>query len=203
MASLFLDTSSNICFGLLNEELEWSSFHVHKEVKASKALHQMIYDLLKERGTSMKDIRELFYLSGPGSYTGVRVAQGLNETLELQGVKTLSCRHFDLPKLTGEKSGLFVSRAFKGETFVHEWDENSEGQKLIEEKKAQELLSSSRKRGIKSYTSEPDFYKECLSTYDCLRNDSKKIFGLMRERNLKSDVFYYRNLQDEFSKGKA
>ncbi len=203
MASLFLDTSSNICFGVLDEELSWSSFHFHKEIKASKALHQMVYDLLGELGLDIKNIKKLFYLSGPGSYTGVRVAQGFAEVLELQGVSTLSCRHFELPGLLGVNAGAFISRAFKGEAFIYEWGALGQKQKLVKEPETPTILSIYKEQGLKLYTSEPDFYKEALSTYDLLQNNSQTIFSEMEKRNLKTSVFYYRDLQDEFRKGKA
>lgn len=45
MNSLFLDTSNQICIGLLSEDFEWIEFKIIKEKKASKALHGLIQDI--------------------------------------------------------------------------------------------------------------------------------------------------------------
>ena len=103
MNSLFLDTSNQICIGLLSEVFEWIEFKIIKEKKASKALHGLIQDILTTHRLELDEIKNIFYISGPGSYTGVRVAHGLCEVLQWQSFDVYSCRHFDIPKL---KKGL-------------------------------------------------------------------------------------------------
>lgn len=202
MASLFLDTSQKVTFGILDEDYQWLRFHISEDTKASKVLHLLIHEALEELGFELSALNEIFYLTGPGSYTGVRVAQGFVEILEWQGFEAYSCRHFDIPLILGRKRGAFVSKAFKQEAFLYEWDGESHKQKLMPEELARERISNLAGEGVACFSSEQDFYKECLSTYDLIENQPSTLFANMKKRKMKSDVFYYRNLEEEFTKGK-
>lgn len=202
MASLFLDTSNKVTFGVLGDDLNWLKYYSSEDLKASKVLHSLVNEALEELGIELKNLNEIFYLTGPGSYTGVRVAQGFAEILQWQGHETYSCRHFDIPALLGKESGVFVSRAFKQETFFYEWENAQSRQGLMPEALAVEDLKSHAQKAIACYTSEPDFYKDCVSTYDLIQQNPQALFGALRERKMKSEVFYYRDLEEEFSRGK-
>lgn len=196
MNSLFLDTSNHICIGLLSEDFEWIEFKIIKEKKASKALHGLIQDLLTTHRLELDEIKNIFYISGPGSYTGVRVAHGLCEVLQWQSFDVYSCRHFDIPKLLGVSKGSFASKAFKREIFLYNWNEGQADQSLIPEDK----LDTSSKE---FYTCDVDSFPNFHSTYKLIEHHSQKLFSLMLENSLKSEVFYYRSLDEEFTKSKS
>lgn len=199
MSSLFLDTSDKVVFGALDEELNWLFFRSAQDRKASKSLHALIYQSLQEIGLELADIKDVFYISGPGSYTGVRVARGFAELVEWQGAKSYACRHFDVPALLGHDEGLFVAQAYKQEVFTRRWSGESFEQELVAQLRIEELLSST---SLPVYTSEPEIFGDALSTHSMIEQRPAKLFGAMRSRRLKTDVFYYRELDEEFSKGK-
>ncbi|MBC75322.1 MAG: hypothetical protein CME64_04835 [Halobacteriovoraceae bacterium] len=195
MSSLFLDTSNQICIGLLNKDLEWVEFKIIKEAKASKALHGLIQEILNAHNLDLKSIENVFYMSGPGSYTGVRVAHGLCEVLKWQSMKVFSCRHFDIPTILNIPRGLFVSKAFKKEIFIYEWENDTTEQRLIPE---DELVECGN-----AFTCDPESFPGLQSTYDLIKERPKEIFSRMLGRSMNSEVFYYRTLDQEFKKSKS
>lgn len=202
MASLFLDTSNQVTFGLLDEDLEWLTFQILEDKKASKVLHSLIYEALTEYDLEIGELEQVFYLAGPGSYTGVRVAQGFAEVLRWQGMSTFSCRHFDVPKLLGHEKGVFVSKAFKEEAFLYKWEGENSEQKLIRESSALELIADLEADGNSCFTSEPENFSGSISTFELIEKSPSSLFGEMKKRGMLNDIFYYRSLEEEFSKGK-
>ncbi|MEX1099125.1 MAG: hypothetical protein WEB87_01795 [Bacteriovoracaceae bacterium] len=202
MSSLFLDTSNKIVYGLLSDDFEWITLKSVQEKKASRALHALVFECLEENSSDIKDLNHVFTLSGPGSYTGVRLAQGFVEVLEWQGFDAFSCRHFDIPRLLGVSQGAFISRAFKQEAFIYQWEGSNQQQRLEPEINAARQIKELLKKGVPCFTSEPGLYNECVSTYDLLEKEPKNLFSLLKANKVKSEVFYYRNLEQEFQKEK-
>lgn len=198
MSSLFLDTSDQIVFGVLSETHEWLAYRAGEGKKASKVLHALILETLEELGLETRDLKDMFFIAGPGSYTGVRVAKGLAEILEWQGVGVYSCRHFDVPVLLGENKGVFVSRAFKKEVFWRQWEGKTFEQKLLPENDLKAALSET---DLPCFSSETGLFERCSSTHSLIKRNPKELFGQLSRKNMKSEVFYYRKLEEEFTKG--
>lgn len=201
MSSLFLDTSNKITYGLLDDSLNWVRYESNEDAKASKVLHSLVYDLLSENNLDIKKLDEIFYLSGPGSYTGVRVAQGFSEIIDWQNVDVYSCRHFDLPRILGKSEFYFISKAFKQEYFLYHFKEGGEIEKLVKEDEGNLIIKEITEKSIPLYSSEESFYNIAQSTYDLIKENSNKIFETMKSQKMKSEVYYYRSLDQEFKRG--
>lgn len=74
---LYLDTSSKTCILKLDDKTyEWEA----KKELAEKLL-KYIEDKLKENGKSWQDLEEITFMSGPGSFTGLRIGAAIVNTL--------------------------------------------------------------------------------------------------------------------------
>lgn len=90
MISLFLDTSSNyLTLGLIKDNQVLKTIHELLANNLSKITLSRIDELLKEYNYQASDIDEIVCVSGPGSFTGLRIgitiaktyAYGLNKKL--------------------------------------------------------------------------------------------------------------------------
>lgn len=74
---LYLDTSSDICIVKLDEKAyEW---HAGKEL--AEKLLKFLHDKLQENGQDFQDLTEITFMSGPGSFTGLRIGAAVVNTL--------------------------------------------------------------------------------------------------------------------------
>ncbi|MBQ6354919.1 tRNA (adenosine(37)-N6)-threonylcarbamoyltransferase complex dimerization subunit type 1 TsaB [Candidatus Saccharibacteria bacterium] len=74
---LYLDTSNPTCILKLDDKTyEWEA---GKEL--AEGLHQFIYDKLRENGSTWQDLTEIIFMSGPGSFTGLRIGAAVVNTL--------------------------------------------------------------------------------------------------------------------------
>ncbi|MBR3144005.1 tRNA (adenosine(37)-N6)-threonylcarbamoyltransferase complex dimerization subunit type 1 TsaB [Candidatus Saccharibacteria bacterium] len=74
---LYLDTSTpNTILKLDDKTYEWESGH-----DLAEKLLQFIHDKLAENNKDFKDITEIEFMSGPGSFTGLRIGATVVNTL--------------------------------------------------------------------------------------------------------------------------
>lgn len=74
---MFLDTSTMTAKLKLNEkEYEWEGGR-----EMAEGLHRFIFEKLKENGADWKDISEIHFFSGPGSFTGLRIGAAIVNAL--------------------------------------------------------------------------------------------------------------------------
>ena len=74
---LFLDTSSPKTILKLNDKVyEWDSGR-----DLAEKILQFLKDKLEENGKTFKDISEITFMSGPGSFTGLRIGATVVNTL--------------------------------------------------------------------------------------------------------------------------
>ena len=98
MTHLLIDTTQKIFIGLLDENHKWIENKAIETAKSSSILHKEVYDLLRKYNTNIQSIKSLFYCSGPGSYTGMRVADGFAKVVEFSEIPyaQISRRHQNL-----------------------------------------------------------------------------------------------------------
>ena len=74
---LYLDTSMKKTIQKLDDTTyEWDSGH-----DLAEKLLSFIKDKLKENGKSWQDLEEITFMSGPGSFTGLRIGASVVNTL--------------------------------------------------------------------------------------------------------------------------
>jgi tRNA threonylcarbamoyladenosine biosynthesis protein TsaB len=74
---LYLDTSTNICHLKIDRKsYEWDAGR-----EMAEGLLKFIHDKLLENNADWKDISEIVYFSGPGSFTGLRIGAAVVNAL--------------------------------------------------------------------------------------------------------------------------
>lgn len=74
---LYLDTSTNTCILKLDDQTyEWESYH-----EMAEKIFTFIHDKLQENHADWQDISEITYMSGPGSFTGLRIGAAIVNAL--------------------------------------------------------------------------------------------------------------------------
>lgn len=197
-ANLYIDTSEHLIIGLLDQDFQWIEYLDTNERKGSGVIHGLIHEMLKRAQVSMDDIQDIFMLSGPGSYTGMRLGEGVAQVLEMEGRKIYSTYHFDLPALTGVKSGAWLSKAFKGELFIHHWNGEEENQALISEEDLQQKITE---LGVENscYTHVPEgIFEGFKSTVEIMKENVSTLCSHLKEKDIRKDPYYYRPLEKEF-----
>lgn len=192
--SLFLDTSAFIQVGLLDQSNNWLSYELIKNKKGSQILHGLIFELLKSKSLSIKDIKRLVVANGPGSYTGIRLAEGLAQVLEIEGIEVINFYHFEVPSFLDSQDYRFVASAFKNEFFCYQRRNEEVEQFLISKEDFLELKDNSRTFHIGDDVAGRTFN----STYDLFSNQSVAIFSKVIERSTRNKPFYFRPLEKEF-----
>ena len=90
-----------------------------------------MHRLLEANSLSLNEIDEVFLINGPGSYTGIRISEGVGQVLELADKKIYSFHHFIVPQTLGIEKGHWVSNAFKGEYFIYSWESANSKKELV------------------------------------------------------------------------
>lgn len=74
---LYLDTSTPVCILRLDDkEYRWESGR-----DLAEDLHAFLRDKLTENGKTWNDISEIVFMSGPGSFTGLRIGASVVNAL--------------------------------------------------------------------------------------------------------------------------
>ena len=178
MHSLFLDTTSGLILGLLDESFHWLDYEVNKDNRPSEIIHSKIFYLLNKFYLDFQNIR-LIYIAGPGSYTGMRLSEGLADIVKWNNIETYSFYHFEVPQYIGVKSGQWITNAFKKEIFSYKWNENESSKEL--------LISCDNKQ---VYTLE--------KTQEIIHKNPMEIFSKIVHLKENRETYYFRTLEEEF-----
>jgi tRNA threonylcarbamoyladenosine biosynthesis protein TsaB len=200
MSFLFVDTSDHLVLGLLNEDLEWTEFVETTDKKSSASIHSKIYHLLEKHDLKIKDIKGLIQVAGPGSYTGMRISEGISQVLEWQDIPIYSFYHFYIPKILGESKGAWISKAFKSEIFVYEWRGEEVKTSLHAESDLSKIEESKSSELGEFWTHFSESFPEIpRSTAQLIKDEPKKLFSHVVESQMREKPFYYRSLENEFT----
>ncbi len=205
MSSLFIDTTGHFTIGLLSSDWKWREYSYSTELRSSASkIHSSLYHLLKNQGMSIKEVERVFFLNGPGSYTGVRVSEGMAQIFSWLSLQTYSFYHHDVPRFLGHKKGHFLTNAFKREVFSFAWDGEGDEQGLIEENELDDFLEKNNLRDyphffIKSnLLSSSSITKDVFYTADLIKEHPKEVFKAILKIGLRQGPFYFRSLEKEF-----
>lgn len=198
MSYLFIDTTKFLTLGLLDSEFNWVSYNETSDRKGSATIHYLLDDILKENNIDVLKLKGIFQVAGPGSYTGMRLGEGIAQIFEWHSIAIYSVYHFEVPFMVGTKSGAWVAQAFKGEAFIFSWDKDN--QSKTELKPLSDNLISDLLRDYEYvFTHFQDEFKEeldCTSSLIFLK--AKDLFPKILERNTHLGPFYYRSEDSEF-----
>lgn len=199
MFTLFIDTTFGITVGVLDSNNSWLNYNFTDSKKSSSIVHRLIKDALTDANIDENSLKRFVQVSGPGSYTGMRVSDGISQVFEWQNINCFAFHHFQVPKVLGIESGVWLAKAFKGEVFCYVWNDNEEKKILIKEAELDEFL---REKNQIFVGHKQEFISNVKATSDLIKNDSVNLFDYIFKQNLKEPLYYYRSLEDEFSKGK-
>ena len=204
MASLFIDSTYDITLGILDDNLGWIKFDKFYGQKASAIIQSQTYNLLESANLKISDITSLISIAGPGFYTGLRLSEGFSDVLIFSGIKHYSFLSYSIPFLSGVPTGVWITKAYRGEYFFHFWDLNSSRNELVAAKDLEGFLKSVNMSQfyIHSESSIDDYSRKLLSgylaTHELLKIYSQKILSSVISTHSKVDSFYFRAPEDEF-----
>jgi tRNA threonylcarbamoyladenosine biosynthesis protein TsaB len=191
--SLFVDSTLGLVIGLLDANYSWVEFMSLDEKRPSEIIHFEIFNILSKHNLKLKDM-QCFVASGPGSYTGMRLSEGLAQIFELEKVPVYSFYHFNVPALCGILKGFWATNAFKSQVFIYNWNEGEHENHLVN-KDAFTIVDESC-----GYTldTKDSLFINLVSTKSLIKNKSQDLFSKVKSLNLRVDPYYFRTLDEEF-----
>lgn len=193
MHSLFVDSTSGLVIGLLDSNFEWVEYMSLDEKKPSEIIHHEIYNILKKHHLNLNEIR-CFVSSGPGSYTGMRLSEGLAQVFELNKMPVYSFYHFDVPKLSGVQKGFWATNAFKGQVFIYNWDGESAEKQLVNK---DDFQIEDQNLGFTLDTND-QLFVNLISTKELIKTNAPRLFKNVEQQKLRMAPYYFRSLDEEF-----
>ena len=192
---LYLDSSLFVQVGILDEDFNWVHFEVVENKKGSAVIHTILHDVLKSNNISLRSISALILANGPGSYTGIRLSEGIAQILEIEDIEIFSFYHYEVPMFCGLEDYEFYANAFKGEIFKYSY--KSEGEKF-------DMITNDVFKGMSFENNNlyhingelEDKYME--STSSLIKNKSKVVMSEVVKRREHNPPYYFRTLEEEF-----
>lgn len=197
---LFLDTTFGVTVGLLNKNFEWITYEFSNEKKSSTIIHTLINQFLINESLAIENLSSVIMVAGPGSYTGMRVSKGITDVFEWQNLNIYSFYQFEVPTLLGLGKGLWHADAFKGEYFFYEFDGDDTQKYLLEKEAGNKKIKDS---DIPVFVCRNKDSEKFIETQVLIRDESRKLFSKVVDMKLSRKLFYYRDLDQEFTKAKA
>jgi tRNA threonylcarbamoyladenosine biosynthesis protein TsaB len=204
LASLFIDSTYDVTLGILDASQGWIQFEKFANQKASAIIQTETHNLLQAAKLNVADLDSVITVAGPGFYTGLRLSEGFADVFLFSGKKHYSFMTYDIPKWIGVKSGVWMTKAYRGEYFFHIWNGETARNELVSVKELEGFLKNVDKSHfyIHSDSAIDDFSRAlipaAISTVDLLKTHSQKIFSHIIKANSKVDSYYFRAPEDEF-----
>lgn len=205
MPALFIDSTYDITLGVLDDELGWINFDTFYGQKASSVIQKEAYEMLRKSQLDILNLTSVVTVAGPGFYTGLRLSEGFADVLSFSGVRNFSFFSYDVPAWTGVESGVWMTKAYRGEYFFHFWDKDKSENKLVAAKELENFLKTLDNSYfyIHSEAAIDDFSRKLLpesrqTGLMLLKKNSKDIFQYLFTTQSKVDSYYFRAPEDEF-----
>lgn len=200
MKTLYLDTAYNQILGVV-ENGQWLFHERSSGQKASAILHGTLQRACEKLGMEASDIQQVIYLAGPGFYTGLRTGYGVAETLRLLGKEILSFYAHEVPRILGETNYYWLTKAYRGEIFLHRFVEGKGVSQLVVEKG----FSLVPEVGSKVYIHDPlaldgeilEKWAHSPCTENLIHGNINRLIPAWKREDPK-DLFYFRAPEEEF-----
>ncbi|MBT3981584.1 MAG: hypothetical protein HOE90_09550 [Bacteriovoracaceae bacterium] len=202
MSYLFIDSTYLLTVGLLDSSCKWVETRHLDSTKSASAIHTTINQLLTKNSCKLDSLSGVIYVSGPGSYTGLRVSTLISELLDWQGIQKYSYHQMDLAKFYHPNSGMWLSKAFKGEIFYSYWKDGGECVSGICAENELSLFYVERGRPP-LFTHGAKFELEADEICDIdslLDDDCSSFFTTLVEKTVNKPILYYRAADKDFKK---
>lgn len=161
-------------------------------------LQKEAYDVCRSAGIRPKDLKGVITCAGPGFYTGLRLSEGFADIFRIFNVPCYSYYSYEVPRLCGHESGVWVTKAYRGEYFFHEWDADSSRNVLISAAELPAHLDKFERLFIHSPGAMDKELKNIILTIDLLKQKPKTIFSEFVRTKAHRDSYYFRAPEDEF-----
>ena len=196
---LYLDVTHGYSLGLIEDD-GWLFYESSPNKINVKELHIHLFHKLSPLGLKFKDLEGLIYPAGPGSYTGLRIMEGLAHTFLLFKKQICTFYLHELPCLCGEEQGVWFANAFKGEMFIYFWGKNLQQPKLLKFSDALDYLKGQELLFSHELSLYPWIDEEGLGVVDTSAIIYQELPKLIIERKIfeMKESFYYRKLEEEF-----
>ena len=208
MPSLYLDTTGNLCAGILAEDGQhWLAWKTVAAQKTSAVIYPLLHDLLEQQHLKLAEVSTFYYVAGPGSYTGMRLAEGLAQIVRWK-IPVRSFYHFAVPGLLGQSSGLWLCSAFKQEYFVYQWQDQQHTTQLYKMTALKEVLDQAVAKKSAIYTHFATLLPELAPWKVFLQETSSLVYQhpqFLQEISPEqmAGPYYFRGLEQEFKQEKV
>ncbi len=196
MNYLYIDTTNNLTLGLLDSNFEWVEKVFFETKRTSEIIHGEIHHLLLKHDITLNEIKAYFTISGPGSYTGMRVSEGINQVLELEDKKIYSFPSYLFCEQLCEVWDFWFYPAFKNEIFVR----SPRGEEKLVSSEDFLVDYVEAKLKLVSFGQGLKGVESVFDSATLLDKSCSKVFRLVSEANMRHKPFYFRPLDVEFSK---
>ena len=201
MAHLFVDSTYDLTLGLLKDDFSWAKFSTFANQKASEILQLETLNLCTEAGIEVRDLKSVICVSGPGFYTGLRLSEGFVDVLKFSGIKGYSFYSYEVLPLLGIKEGNWITKAYRGEYFIHALKGEGTENILIPSKELKDFVVDKSHFYIHSDKAIDDLGRECMpnaiGTIELIQKHPE-IFKTIIKKNFQRESYYFRAPEDEF-----
>ncbi|MBT3235147.1 MAG: hypothetical protein HN353_04290 [Bdellovibrionales bacterium] len=206
MISLFLDTTDGLTVGILTDDFQWLDHENIRQGRCANKIHPLINRMLDNQGITIREVKGVFYLAGPGSYTGMRVGEGIAAIARWQNISVHSFYHFEVPLIAlGVERGAWLGFAYKQEYFLYQWVGSNASSSLVTPEQLQGWLIENSDCPIYINSGDPrliDLLSNCAVepqlTQDIIHQQSQKLFTQVEKLERECPLHYYRPLEQEF-----
>ena len=200
MSYLFIDSTYDLTLGILDDGLNWLDFETISGHKASAIIQPKVFELLSKHSLKAEKLKGVITITGPGFYTGLRLAEGFADVFRFFGVKQFSLYSYEIPGWCGHKTGVWFTKAYRGEYFVYLWTDDSSKSLLLSSTELS-AFDWTQPLFIHSETSldtlAESLIKSPVFTKELIKNHSEVIFRNVLQGE-KREAFYFRAPEDEF-----